>query len=53
MASGLTQDFSWAAKGCEAMSFFVRFSYAFTAALKIVEDGVEGETWDIVLVEGD
>ncbi len=52
MAPGLSQDFSWAAKGCEAMSFFVCFSYAFTAALKIFSEGVEGGTWDMVLVEG-
>ena len=52
MASGVLQEFSCAAKGCEAISFFVRFSYAFVASLKIVEEGVGGGTWDMALAEG-
>lgn len=56
MASGLSQRFSWAAKGCEVMSFFVFFLYDFSASLKILskysEGEVEGGVWDMVLVEG-
>ncbi len=56
MALGESQDCSWAARGWEAMSFFVCFLYASKAALKIVSKSVgdvavDG-TWDIVLVEG-
>ena len=56
MASGVSQEFSWAAKGWEAMSFLVCFLYVSAAALKIVskgvEEGAEGGDWDMVLVEG-
>jgi hypothetical protein len=52
MALEESQDFSWVAKGWEAMSFFVFFLYAFKESEKIaskfMEDvDVEG-TWDIV-----
>jgi hypothetical protein len=56
MASGVLQDCSWAAKGCEARSFFVFFSYFFTASRKIVskgvEEGVGGGSWAMAIVEG-
>ena len=49
---GESQDLSSAARGWEAMSFFVCFLYSFKAAVKIVskfweEVEVDG-TWDIV-----
>jgi len=56
MVPGESQDFSWAARGWEAMSRFVWFLYASKAAVKIVSKFVEevavDGTWDIVLVEG-
>ena len=55
MALEESQDWIWVASGWEAMSFFVFFSYAFNAAVKIVskvgEEVVVGGTWDIVLAE--
>jgi len=35
MAVGESQAWSWAASGCARRSFFVRFSYALRALLKI------------------
>ena len=52
MAVEESQDFSWVARGWEAMSFFVCFLYAFKAVSKIVSKIVEDlevdGTWDIV-----
>ena len=57
IALGESQDLSWAARGWEAMSFFVFFSYSSRAALKIVsklgEEVVVDGIWDILLAEGD
>ena len=56
MALGESQDWSWVARGWEAMSRFVCFLYSFKAAVKIVSKFVEkvekDGTCDIVLVEG-
>jgi hypothetical protein len=41
MALEEPQDFSWVAKGWEAMSFFVCFLYAFKASEKIASKFVE------------
>ena len=47
-----SQDFSWVARGWEAISFFVFFLYASKAAEKIVSKFVEyvevDRAWDIV-----
>ena len=52
-ALGESQDLSWAAKGWEAMSFFVCFLYSFKAtvniASKFVEEAEVDGTWDIVV----
>ena len=56
MALGQSQDCSWTARGWEAISFFVRYLYAFEAAVKIASKSEEVEadgTWDIGLGEGD
>ena len=59
MALGDSQDLSWAARGWEAMSFFVCFLYSSKAAVKMVpkvvdsDDGSGDGTRDIVLVEGE
>ena len=57
MAVEDSQDLIWAARGWEAMLFFVCFLYSSKAAVKIVvtqkDVAVEDETWDIVLVDGD
>ena len=58
MALGDSQDLSWAARGCDAMSFFVFFLCSSKAAVMIVakfgEEVASVEaTWDIVLVERD
>jgi hypothetical protein len=49
-----SQDCSWVARGCEAISFFVCFLYASKAAVYIVSKFVEEpevaiveRTWDI------
>ncbi len=51
MASGESQVCNWAAKGWEAMSFFVCFLYACKAVVKIVSKFVEevavARTWDM------
>ena len=53
MALGESQDLSWVARGCEAMSFFVCLLYSFKAAANIASRLV-GEaadvdiTWDMV-----
>ena len=56
MALGDSQDFNWAVRGWEAMSFFVSFLYSSKAAVnivsKLVEDVAVVGTWDIALVEG-
>ncbi len=58
MELGESHDRNWAARGWEAMSFFVCFLYASKAALKIVlkfaeeVDVAVGRTWDMRLVEG-
>ena len=54
MALEESQDWSWVARGCEAISFFVCFLYVSKADANIVskfrgESEVDG-TWDIVLV---
>ena len=41
MALGDSQDLSWAARGWEAISFFVFCSYSSRAAFKIVSKLVE------------
>ena len=55
MASEESQDWSCAASGWEAMSFFVFLLYASKAAVKMVSKFVEevavGGIWDIVIVE--
>ena len=55
MALEELHDWSWVARGWEAMSLFVCFSYSFKAAVNIVSKLVGNteveETWDIVLVE--
>jgi hypothetical protein len=52
MALAESQDFSWVARGWEAMSLFVCFLYTFKAAEKIDSNSEEGAevdgTWDIV-----
>ena len=55
MASVDLQAFSSAARGLDAMSFFVVFLYSSKAAAMIVSKFVEeGDgTWDIVILEGD
>ena len=54
MALEELQDWSWAASGCEAMSFFVFLLYDSKTAVKIVskcvEEGAVGGIWDIVIV---
>ena len=54
MALEESQDWSWVARGCEAMSFFVCFLYVSKADANIVskfgEEAEVDETWDIVLV---
>ncbi len=54
MALGESQDFSWVARGWEAMSFFVLFLYASKETLKIssklMEEAVEGGIFDMWLV---
>ena len=56
MALGDSQDFSWVARGWEAMFFFVCLWYSSKAAAKIVskfvDDAAVYETWDITSVEG-
>jgi hypothetical protein len=51
MALAESQDCSWAARGWEAMSFFVCLLYTFKAAAKMVskfvEEVEEDGTWDI------
>ena len=46
------QDWSWVARGWEAMSFFVCFLYVSKATENIIskfgEDAEEDGTWDIV-----
>lgn len=53
MAVGESQDCSWVARGCKAISFFVCSLYTFKAAAmivsKLVEEEEVGGTWDIVL----
>ena len=56
-ASGESQDLTWAARGCEAISFFVFVLYSSKAAVKIASKlvgavEVDGSS-DMVLVEGD
>ena len=60
MAPGVLQDCNWAARGWEAMSFFVRFLYSSKEALKIcsklveeaADKAAEGGLCDMWLVEG-
>jgi hypothetical protein len=56
MALGESQDRSWVARGCEAISFLVCLLYACKAAVRIVSKFVEaaevGGTWDMVLEPG-
>ena len=57
IASGESQDLSRAARGCEAMSFFVFVLYSSKAVVKIVSKlvgavEVDGSS-DMILVEGD
>ena len=52
MALEESHDWSWAASGCEDMSFFVFLLYNFNASVKmvskVVEDVAVGGLWDML-----